>query len=74
MLFGMAAGAQWNSVAIGRLDRYPTIGSRTHVSGLGWRRFATGDTGKLTDKSQVLSAPVQVSLRLGPGYYYPGDA
>src|SRR5215831_4879803 len=34
MLVCMAAGAQWNSITIGRLDPDPSIGSGAHMRGL----------------------------------------
>src|SRR5271169_5646904 len=52
MLFRMAGGAQWNGVAIGRLHPDPTIGCRTHMRRLRWRRFAAGDARELTDKAR----------------------
>ena len=73
MLSGMTGGAQGNGVAIGRLDPYATIGSRTHMRGFRWRCFAAGDAGKLTDKSQVLPSPMQVRLGLAARYGL-GDA
>jgi hypothetical protein len=51
MLFRMAGGAQWNSVAIAGLHPDPTIGSCTHMRGVRWRCFAAGYAGELTDKS-----------------------
>jgi hypothetical protein len=59
MLFRVAGGAQRNGVAIGRLHPDTATGSCTHVRGLRWRRFAAGDAGELTDKSQVLPSPMQ---------------
>jgi hypothetical protein len=73
MLFRMAAGAQRNGVAIGRLHSDPAVASRTHMRGLRWRCFAAGDTRKLTDKGQVLHMPVQVWLGLATRYGL-GDA
>jgi len=64
MLFRMAGRAQRNGVAIGRLDPDTTIGCCAHMRGLRRRCSAAGHTGKLTDKSQVLPAPMQVGLGL----------
>jgi len=73
VLFRMAGGAQWNGVAIARLHPYTTIGSCTHMRGVRWRCFAAGDTGELTDKSQMLHPPTQVRLGLA-ARGAPGDA
>ena len=73
MLFRMAGAAQWDGVAVARLHPYTTIGSCTHMRGVRWRCFAAGDTGELTDKSQMLHPPTQVRLGLA-ARGAPGDA
>jgi hypothetical protein len=73
MLFCMAGGAQRNRVAIARLHSDTTLGSCTHMRGFGWRCFAAGDAGELTDKGQVPHPPVQVRLGLA-ARYGPGDS
>jgi hypothetical protein len=64
MLFRMTGCAKRNGVAIAWFDACPTIGSGTHMRGLGWRRFAARDTGEPPDKSQVLSPPMRSGLGL----------
>jgi hypothetical protein len=62
MLFGMTGGAQRNRIAITGLNSNATIGSRTNMRSLRWRRLATGDAGKLTDKSQMFRPSTEIWL------------